>query len=203
MFRDIIVSSISHIIVIGSLLYASTFGEKPEIQQYEYYRVKTVTPQSISELLKKIGAVGKPKPGIPQIKSKTKTLPQQHRKKSQTVKRSKTNTIVNNKKSITDGFKGIKTDIEFDFPEYLLELRNRIEENWRPPTSRETLSTEVFFRIGRDGKILRVFVEKPTKNINFDATALKAVVSCDPFSPLPDEFKNDNLGVHFEFIYEN
>ena len=203
MFRDIIVSFISHIIVIGSLFYASTFGEKPEFQQFNYYRVKTVTPQSISELLKKIGDVSKPKPKIPQIQSKTKTLPQKHRKESQTVKRSKTNTIVNNNKSKTAGFKGIRTDIEFDFPEYLLELHNRIEQNWRSPTSRETLSTVVFFRIGRNGKILRVFVEKPTKNINFDATALKAVIACDPFSPLPDEFKNDNLGVHFEFIYEN
>ncbi len=203
MLRDLIVSLISHTIVIGSLIYASTFGEKPVIQQFDFYRIKTVAPQSISELLKKTGDIGKPKPEIPQIQTKTKTLPKKHRKKSQTVKRSNVSTTVSKKKSESSGFKGIRTDSKFDFPEYLLELRDLIEQNWLPPTSRGTLSTTVFFRIGRDGKILRVFVEKPTKNIRFDASAQKAVIKCDPFSPLPEKFKNDNLGVHFEFIYEN
>ena len=203
MLRELIVSFISHIIVFGSLLYASTFGEKPIIQQFDYYRVKTVTPQSISELLKKTGDVSKPKPEIPQIQTKTKTLPKEHRKSSQTVKRSTVKTSVSKEKSESTDLKGIRTDSEFDFPEYLLELRDRIEQNWLPPSSMETLSTTVFFRIGRDGKIVRVFVEKPTQNIRFDASAQKAVIACDPFSPLPDGFKNDNLGVHFEFIYEN
>ena len=203
MLRDLIVSLISHIIIFGSLLYASTFGEKPAIQQFDYYRIKTVTPQSISELLKKTGDISKPKPEIPQIRTKTKTLPNKHRKKSQVVKRSNIKTEASNKKTESSGLKGIRTDSEFDYPEYLLELRDRIEQNWSPPTSRETLSTTVFFRIGREGKILRVFVERPTKNIRFDASAQKAVIVCDPFSPLPDGFKNDNLGVHFEFIYEN
>ena len=203
MLRDLIFSLISHIIVLGSLLYASTFGENPVIQQFDYYRVKAVTPQTISELLKKTGEISKPKPEIPQIQTNTKTLPEKHRRESQVVKRSNVKTAVSNEKTESSGLKGIRTDSEFDFPEYLLELRDRIEQNWRPPTSRETLSTTVFFRIGRDGKIIRVFVEKPTKNMRFDSSAQKAVIVCDPFSPLPNGFNNDNLGVHFEFIYEN
>ncbi len=203
MFRDLIISFISHTIVFGSLLYASTFGENPPIQHFDIYRVKTVTPQSISELLKKTGAIGKPNPEIPQIQIKTQPLPKEHRKESQTVKRSSVNenntTISKSKES---GLSGIKTDTEFEFPEYLLELRNRIEQNWHPSTANETFATRIFFRIGKNGKILRAFVEKPTGNINFDASALKAVLACDPFSPLPDEFNNDNLGVHFDFIYE-
>lgn len=203
MFRDLIISFVSHTVVFGSLLYASTFGEKPPIQHFDIYSVKTVSPQSISELLKKIGDVSKPKPEIPQIQIKTQPLPKEHRKESQIVKRSSVsdnNTTIS--KSKKPGFKGIKTDTEFDFPEYLFELRDRINQNWRPSTMKKTLVTRVFFRIGKDGKILRVFVEKPTGNINFDASALKAVLACEPFSPLPDEFNNNNLGVHFDFIYE-
>ena len=203
MFRDFIISFVSHAVVFGSLLYASTFGEKPLIQHIDVYRVKTVSPQSISELLKKTGDIGKPKPEIPQIQTKTKPLPEEHRKESQTVKRSSVNenntTISKSKES---GLSGIKTDTEFEFPEYLLELRNRIEQNWHPSNMKETSVTRVFFRIGKNGKILRAFVEKPTGNLNFDASALKAVLTCEPFSPLPDEFNNDNLGVHFDFIYE-
>ena len=130
-------------------------------------------------------------------------MPKEQRKESKTVKRSSVNenntTISKSKES---GLSGIKTVREFEFPEYLLELRDRIEQNWRPSTANETFATRIFFRIGKNGKILRAFVEKPTGNINFDASALKAVLKCDPFSPLPDEFNNDNLGVHFDFIYE-
>ncbi len=203
MFRDLIISFISHIIILCSFLYASTFGEKTPIQYLDVYRVKTVTSQSISGLLKKTGEVSEPKPKIPQIQTKTIPLPQENRMETQTVKRSSVvdkNTNID--KSNSSGLDGIKTDTVFDFPEYLIEIRDRIEQNWRPPTPKETLSTSVFFRIGKDGKILRVYVEKPTGNINFDASALKAIISCNSFSPLPDEFNNDNLGVHFDFIYE-
>ncbi|MFC1537990.1 TonB C-terminal domain-containing protein [Candidatus Latescibacterota bacterium] len=48
----------------------------------------------------------------------------------------------------------------------------------------------------------RVLIEKPTGNITFDSSAYNAVSESGPFSPLPDDFENENLGVHFDFIYE-
>ena len=204
MIRDLIASFVGHAVVLVSLFVTSIFGEKPIIQHLDVYRVKTITPQSISELLKKVENIDKPKPNIPQIQTKTKTLPQEHRKESQTVKRSlpkDSNTSVSNSESKTSGLKGLQVDSEIDV-KYLLELRDRIEQNWRPPNVSESLVVTVYFKIGRNGKVSRVFVEKPTGNITYDASSFKAVSASDPFSPLPDDFENDNLGVHFDFIYE-
>lgn len=204
MFRDLIASFVGHIVVLVSLVLASVFGENPGIQHLDIYNVKTVTPQSISELLKKVENINKPKPNVPQIQTKTKTLPTNHRKESQTVKRSlqkDSDTSVTNSESKTSGLKGLQVDSEIDI-KYLLELRNRIEQNWRTPNVSNSFVATVFFKIGRNGNVLRVFVEKPTGNITYDASAFKAVSTSDPFSPLPDNFENDNLGVHFDFIYE-
>ena len=162
MFRDLFVSFTSHVVILGSLLYISTFGEKSVIQNMNMYRVRTVTPQSISELIKKTGAVNKQTPKIPQIKTKKEVLPQKHRKKSQTVKRSsQKSTTVKKSKSEDKGsnFRGIKTDSKVDM-KYLVELQERIEQNWRVPNINETIKTTVYFKIAKDGKILRVFVEK-------------------------------------------
>ena len=139
MIRDLIASFVGHAVVLVSLFLASIFGEKPIIQHLDVYRVKTITPQSISELLKKIENIDKPKPNIPQIQTKTKTLPQEHRKESQIIKRSlpkDSNTGVSNSESKTSGFKGLQVDSEIDV-KYLLELRDRIEQNWRLPNVSE------------------------------------------------------------------
>ena len=204
MFRDIIFSSVGHTVVFVMLAVASLFNRKPEIESFDVYQVKTVTPQSIAELIQKNERVDKPVPKIPQIQTKTKALPTTHRKEAQTVKRAtpKSNTMAATKTtSKTSGLEGLKVDSEVDI-EYLLELRSRIEQNWRPPSSSKSLATRVYFKIGSDGKIQRVYIEKPTGNINFDSSAYDAVRLSDPFSPLPDDFENDNLGVHFDFIYE-
>jgi len=204
MFRDIVISLIGHTAVIGSLFIASTFGGKPIVSELSYYRVTTVTPQSIADLLKKNAAVSEPKREIPQIRTdEPKSLPSQQRKKSQAVKRADTSTTVSTQKKGGSDFKGIRTDAEFEYPEYLMELRDRIQQNWKPPAARQSLSTVVYFRIGRNGKVLRVVVEKATKNIKFDLSAQRAVITSDPLPPLPEGFENESLGVHFEFIYEN
>ena len=204
MFRDLIASFVGHAVVLVSLFLTSIFAEKPIIQNLDIYHVRTVTPQSISELLKKVENIDRPKPNIPQIKIETKTLPQEHRKESQIVKRSlpkDSNTGISSSESKTSGLKGLQVDSEIDV-EYLLELRDRIERNWQPPNVTESLIVTVYFKIDRNGKVSRVFIEKPTGKMNYDASAFKAVSASDPFSPLPDDFENDNLGVHFDFIYE-
>jgi TonB family protein len=204
MLRDIVISCVGHLVVIGSVVFASSFVERPTLNNLDVYRVKTVSPESISELLQKQASVDRPRRTVPQVKTEKPQLPTQHRKKSQTVKRSKpaqSTTVGKTKKS--NEIPGIKTDIEFDFPEYLLELRDLIEQKWKVPFVRESLATRVFFRIGRDGTITRVYVEAPTGNITFDSSALQAVIECDPFPRLPEAFENDQLGVHFDFIYEN
>jgi len=192
MFRDLMYSVAGHFIVIGVMMASAFFVSKKAPIQLNIYQVSAVSSQSISSLLKQAQAQDKPKPSVPQVQTPKPALPQQNRKQSQAVKKTEpvtpTNTITNKPSGSTGGVQGIQTDTKFDYPEYLLALQEKIRENWRPPTLNTEVNTRVYFKIGRDGKILQVRVEQPSGHMGFDASARNAVIACDPFPELPDEY---------------
>ena len=205
MFRELLVSFFGHATVVVSLVIASFFGKKLDIQQVDIYHARVVSSESLSELMKRTESPREPLRNVPQVQTETKTLPQNHRKESQAVKSkqqsSNNTTQISKSTSKTSGFKGVKVDSEINI-DYLIALRDRIQQNWQPPHVKQTLVATVYFKIGKNGNLVRVFVEKPTGNRIYDSSAFNAVKAGDPFSPLPEEFKNDHLGVHFDFIYE-
>ena len=93
-------------------------------------------------------------------------------------------------------------DGEFEYPDYLLDIRNRIERNWKPPTLRTELKTRVFFRVEKDGSIKRTFIEIKTGNMIFDMSAMNAVIKSGPFPPLPGDFTRQDIGIHMDFIFQ-
>jgi len=204
MGRDCLFSFVGHIILIGLVTIGARFNNHPSLPVLNIYQVQAVSSQSIASLIQRNTVQSKPKPSVPQIKTPQEVLPQEHRKESQPAKQPSpevANAAVSNKQSESSGIQGIKTDTAFDFPEYLIEIQERIRERWRPPQLTVSLNTRVFFRISKTGNILQAYVEQPTGTISFDSSALNAVIASDPFSPLPEQFTKDNLGVHFDFIY--
>jgi TonB family protein len=207
MLRYIIISFAGHIVVIGILFYLANLQQKPDFKVTNIYSVKAVSAASLSKLMEKTNNLSEPKPNIPQIKTETKVLPKKDvRKKSQTVKGSSktdaTKVTKSKSKENGSGVAGMQTDSVFPFPEYLLKIRDLIQEKWNPPAG-GNYKTIVYFKIGRNGKILRVQVERQTNNMAFDKSAWDAVQGNDPFPPLPEGYKNESLGVHFEFINED
>jgi TonB family protein len=56
--------------------------------------------------------------------------------------------------------------------------------------------------VGRDGSIDSPEVEESSGSFLFDQAAKRAVIQASPLPPLPREFTDDYLGVHFSFAYE-
>ncbi len=209
MWREILYSAIGHVLVLIGLVFPAILGRNPE-KHLTVYTVRTVTPKAIEHLLEKSASVEKPKRKIPQviIKQPDRKLPKETRRPKQVIKKKITSSEISSigvskeKKSLKTPIKGIELDSKFDYPEYLIEMQKRIKNNWRPPTLKESFTTRVFFKLGKDGKIIRVRVEKATGNIGFDSAAMTAVTKSSPFSPLPEGFEKKELGVHFDFIYD-
>ncbi|HET6362804.1 MAG TPA: energy transducer TonB [Gemmatimonadota bacterium] len=85
----------------------------------------------------------------------------------------------------------------FRFPWYLEQLVSKIERNWRPTSN--TMSTTVYFRIARDGRLSDIEIAEESGNFLFDQSARRAVEASAPMPPLPDEYDGDYLGVYFQF----
>ncbi len=95
---------------------------------------------------------------------------------------------------------------DFPFMYYLSMLKNRISENWIPPfgsvKSGETKRVVIGFRIERRGHVLTPVVEEGSGDDALDQSAVRAVIVSDPFPPLPENYKEATLGIHFGFVCE-
>jgi len=207
MYREIIYSIIGHSIVFGGILFPSLLEFKPK-EIVTVIPVRTVSSRDIQQLVNKETPAGKPKPKIPQVAIKQDNpLPKKSWRQRQTLKseksaETKSEKKVSTKKTSKTPVKGIKVDQDFEYPEYLLAIRDKIERSWKPPTIRTALQTRVFFKIVRDGTVTRVFVEMKTGNMSFDMSALNAVMNSKPFPTLPDEYKGNEIGIHMDFIFD-
>ncbi len=96
-------------------------------------------------------------------------------------------------------------DVDFPYGYYLAVIQNKIGENWKPSLdayfSQETMRTVVTFEILRAGQIVNIELEASSGMELLDESACKAVEDSSPLPPLPGEFKEDRLRVHFNFEF--
>ncbi len=94
----------------------------------------------------------------------------------------------------------------FPYAYYINTLKNRVSSSWYSslvsPGLRGKLTVIVYFRIKRNGSISELKLENESGNKALDLSALRAIKSAAPFPPLPNDFTDQYLGVHFEFEWE-
>jgi TonB family protein len=59
----------------------------------------------------------------------------------------------------------------------------------------------IYFKIGRDGSVKDLLIKKPSGDDIFDQQASRSIILASPFPPLPSGYKEEDLGVFFEFSY--
>jgi len=100
-----------------------------------------------------------------------------------------------------NGRPGIDAVKEPDFGPYMRELQRRIKRNWEPPKGNESKRVVVLFRVSRDGRLLSLRVMKSSGVSEADKAAISAVELTAPFSPLPPEYKGNDIDIQFTFDY--
>ncbi|MEN3013031.1 MAG: energy transducer TonB [Endomicrobiia bacterium] len=91
---------------------------------------------------------------------------------------------------------------KFPFTYYVNQIRKKIVENWMWSHNYPgELKTVVYFRILKNGNIEDLKIKESSGNRFYDNLCIRAVELAQPFPPLPAGFKEDYLGVFFEFKY--
>jgi protein TonB len=90
---------------------------------------------------------------------------------------------------------------DFPFTYYLRLIQSKIGERWSPPRAAAGGGERVvvLFEIQRDGQVREPQVEHSSGNKLYDQAAIRAVGEASPFPPLPPEYKQPTLRVHFGF----
>lgn len=194
------------------LLFGIFFVSRPGARKFEGY--PTVVPVELVKIKPvsyKAPEVEKVPPRLKEVKPKPKKLEGVTLEKPKPVKEEPPDQPVKSKpeekakkgKSAVSG-KSVRLDVdEFPFSYYLALLQSRIQSNWEPPYQSVGTSvskkTVIFFELQRSGQITNILVESASGDYLFDRAAVRAVTLANPLAPLPVDFPERHLGVHFEF----
>jgi protein TonB len=88
---------------------------------------------------------------------------------------------------------------DFNYSYYVTQMLASIGANWFKPTDQTVTPPVIFFRIGRDGSISDVRIERSSGLPFVDRAAQRAVLASSPLPPLPADFHEGSLGVHLKF----
>ena len=92
---------------------------------------------------------------------------------------------------------------KFPFTYYLTIIQSKVTGEWEPRGGKTgEKEVVVYFRILKSGEITYARIEKSSGSRPLDLSALRAVTLASPLPPLPDEFEESFLGVHFGFTLE-
>jgi len=96
---------------------------------------------------------------------------------------------------------GVDVAQDVDYGPFMADLQKRIRRNWIPPRGMESRKLVLMFYVQRDGKVVKVEVEKSSGDPDADRSAIEAVQVSSPFMTLPPQIKEDVLPVEFTFDY--
>jgi protein TonB len=101
-------------------------------------------------------------------------------------------------------------DLTFDAPEfqnrgYMRMLKDKIESIWKYPkdAALRRISGDLYIRfsIRRDGSVGDITLLRTSGYHDLDEAALQAVKDGEPYWPLPDDWKEEDISITGHFIY--
>jgi TonB family protein len=195
---------------LHAILFASLLITRPGIRKWEGY--PTVIPVElvrIEPVSYKAPEVEKIEARRQKIKTEPKklegiTIEKRKPEKKEPEEQPQQTEVKKEKKEAKSavGGESVRLDVkEFPFSYYLALLQSKIQNYWEPPVSRTSFSkkTTIYFKIQRSGRITDLKIEKTSGDYLYDQAALRAVSLANPLPPLPYDFPERELGVHFEF----
>ena len=203
MNRFHILSVTLHILIFAGVFISSRAHFKP-IPQLEVYKVslaplpqpKVLAPEEVPQEKEEV---------IQKEIQEEKAPPKKEEKKPEPAKKPVEEKA---KEVVKKGLPDIKPKIYtgsgrgFTYSYYLNILLNKISRNWHNPFRDQNivLKSIVYFEVDKDGTIYGIRLEENSGNEIYNETAMRAVAVTKSLPPLPDEFADDYLKVHLEFL---
>lgn len=146
----------------------------------------------------------------PKVSGKAINRPEDKVKRSveKSVPKKKKKSKSSSRKKLPDGLPDIKPEIYtgsgrgFNYSYYLNILLDKIGQNWNNPYRNKDviLKSIVYFEVKEDGLITNIRIEDDSGDEVYNESTLRAVALTKKLPPLPQEFSDDYLKVHLEFL---
>lgn len=202
MNRFHLISALLHVVFFAFLFISGRANIRP-IPEIDIYKVSIAPlPQPKVIPIEEVKEEIEPEP--PQETPKEKAPPQQTQKPKETPQPKKTPEKKVVKKGLPDITPKIYTGSGrgFTYSYYLNILLNKISKSWHNPFKGKdvVLRSIVYFEVDRRGTIYNVRLEENSGNQVYNESTMRAVTLAKKLPPLPQEFADDYLKVHLEFL---
>ena len=165
----------------------SSFRKMPKIEVYKVSIAPLPQPRVMGKVIRKRKPQDK--------KRKEKSVPQKKKKPSR-------------RKGLPDGLPDIYPEIYtgsgrgFNYSYYLNILLSKIGQNWNNPYRNKDviLKSIVYFEVDEKGLISNIRIEVDSGDEIYNESTIRAVAITKKLPPLPEEFSDDYLKVHLEFL---
>ncbi|MGQ9701695.1 MAG: TonB C-terminal domain-containing protein [bacterium] len=207
MNRFTLISIFLHFLLFSTIALSSKSSFK-SIPKFEVYKV-SVAPLPQPKILGLSETPVEPEAiKEPEKKPEEKKPPEEKKgtatKKPEEIKKVKET----KKKGLPDGLPDIKPQIYtgsgrgFTYSYYLNILLSKIAQNWRNPYQGKDiiLKSIVYFEVDKNGIISNIRIEDDSGDEIYNESTIRAVALTKKLPPLPEEFSNDYLKVHLEFL---
>ena len=176
--------------LLFSTLGITTKSSFRKIPRIEVYKVN-IAPLPQPKVAGKRVNTPKPQPK----KKAEKSVPKEEKKESE-------------KKGLPDGLPDINPEIYtgsgrgFNYSYYLNILLSKIAQNWNNPYKNKDviLKSIVYFEVDENGLISNIRIEVNSGDEIYNESTIIAVALTKKLPPLPEEFSDDYLKVHLEFL---
>jgi TonB family protein len=93
-----------------------------------------------------------------------------------------------------------------DFKPYLIRILSMVRRNWMaviPESARmgRRGKVQIQFAISKDGSVPKLVIALPSGAEALDRAAVAGISASNPFPPLPDEFRGQQVRLQFTFLY--
>lgn len=201
MNRFYIFSVLLHVVILGAIFISGRAHFKP-IPKLEVIKV-SLAPLPQPKIIQE--ETHEESQEVIEEKKEEKAPPKQEVKKKEPPKKPVEKQA---KEAVKKGLPDIKPKIYtgsgrgFTYSYYLNILLNKIGKNWHNPFKGKDiiLKSIVYFEVDKNGNIYSVRLEEDAGNDLYNETAMRAVIATKSLPPLPDEFADDYLKVHLEFL---
>lgn len=97
------------------------------------------------------------------------------------------------------GTQSIDASRDVDMGSYLMQLQQRVRQQWIPGLTQSSQRTVVYFAVSRSGQVRGLRVVRPSGSSVTDQAALSAISRAAPFAPLPSGYSENFINIRFTF----
>ena len=97
------------------------------------------------------------------------------------------------------GNSSVRVPVQYEFGDYMVNVRNKISKTWNPPDVLEEGHASVIFKLDKNGNVISSYIKESSGNKVYDESALNSIQSASPYAAFPENSSREIITIQYSF----